>query len=93
MSGAWLPWLWGEEEVSRAILHQGPHCPFLAETEGNQTWGFFYMLATASGPGRPGLHCQSRSQDQVRSHTGWEPHPPSTQVYQPQRACNPESEK
>lgn len=43
MSGAWLPWLW---EVSRAILHQGPHCPFLVETEGNQTWGFFYMLAS-----------------------------------------------
>lgn len=92
MSGAWLPWLWGsEEEVSRAILHQGPHCRFLAETESKQTWGFSYMLATASGPGRPGLHYQSKGQDQVRSHTGREPPPPKYPVYQPQRTCSPES--
>ncbi|XP_041603947.1 uncharacterized protein LOC121486771 [Vulpes lagopus] len=34
------------------------------------------LLATASGAGRPGLDCQSKGQ--VRSHTGWGPHPPQS---------------
>ena len=37
----------GREEVSSVLLHQGPHCPFLAETEGNQTWSFSCRLAAA----------------------------------------------
>lgn len=36
----------GDREGEQSILHQGPHCPFLAESEGNQTWSF-YILATA----------------------------------------------
>ncbi|XP_067608919.1 uncharacterized protein [Pseudorca crassidens] len=38
----------GREEVGRAILHRGPHCPFLPKTVGNQTQRFSHMLATAS---------------------------------------------
>ncbi|KAB0397900.1 hypothetical protein E2I00_004529 [Balaenoptera physalus] len=38
----------GREEVGRAILHRGPHYPFLPKTVGNQTRRFSHMLATAS---------------------------------------------
>ena len=38
----------GREEVGRAILHRGPHYPFLPKIVGNQTQRFSHMLAMAS---------------------------------------------
>lgn len=54
----------GKEKVSRDILHQGPHCPFVAETESNQTWSF-YTLTTGSG--WAGLASTARARARTRS--------------------------
>lgn len=55
----------GREDVSKVSRYPEPHCPFLAETENNQTWSSSYMLATALA--RACLASTARSRARTRS--------------------------
>lgn len=82
------------EEMHSAVLRQGPHCPFLAETVGNHTWSFSHMLATASG--QTGLASTARARARTRStatRDGDNRRPLHPQVHQHQRTSSPESQE